>query len=126
MMNQYVLFEHIPHPRPRRANDAQVRKANGQFLAARRAVKLWQENAMVALRRFLDHHVRPDPIGEFTFEEFRLYCAMRDMEEPKSLNAWGSLPAAARRAGLCAWTGRVKPAIRPASHGRLIKIWRLI
>lgn len=108
-------------PRPA-SQTAALRKSNGQFLAARRAGKLWQENAIVALRKYLGA-IQSMNVPTFTFEDFRTYCEIEGMPEPASLCAWGALPSVACKLGLCQWTGTVRAAVRPASHGRLIKVW---
>ena len=104
---------------------ASLRKSNGQFLALRRAGKQWMENTMVALPVFLAT-LKAAHTDTFTFEEFRVFCTMRNMAEPHSPCAWGAVPAAACRAGLCVWTERVQPAVLAASHNRIIKVWKAL
>lgn len=123
-MNQLAFFDPAPVRQPRRFSESgRVRKSNGQFLAAKRAGKLWQVNALLALQKFIVS-AKEKASGEFTFEEFRLHCAVNDLPEPESFNAWGALPTAACRLGLCEWTGRVTTAVRASAHARLIKVWR--
>jgi len=123
-IEQFSLFGASKFIQPRSPSEsASLRKSNGQFLAARKAGKLWQENALVALERFI-RVSQGDVTGDFTFEDFRTWCQVQSMLEPDSLCAWGALPAVACKRGMCEWTGRVTTATRPASHGRLIKVWR--
>ena len=108
-------------------SEATVRKSNGQFLAAKRAGKVWQESTLDALDRFIAE-MKDKCKGnlsqvQFTFEEFRIYCEVRGMPAPASLNAWGSLPSIAARKGWCRWSGGVRCAIRAESHGRILKVW---
>lgn len=126
-MNQLDIFGEPTFRQPRRRPDmeARVRKSNGQFLAAKRAGKLWQVNALLELQRFIAR-VKANASGEFTFEEFRLHCAVVDLPEPVSVNAWGALPTAACKLGLCEWSGRFAAAVRPESHNRYIKVWRAV
>lgn len=104
------------------SQSAQQLKDAGQQLALSNAGKIWQIAVMFWLGIFLEH-IKGNGHSEFTFEEFRVFCNMNELPEPVSLNAWGSLPRIAARKGLCRWTGRVKPAVRKASHGRIIKVW---
>lgn len=124
-IEQPGLFAELPAPRPRRPRhpEGELRKANGQFLAIKRAGQLWQENALVALRKFLKtvHGRAITPV--FTFEEFRVYCEIEGMTPPASFNAWGALPKVAVKAGLIAWTGGYVKAVRAEAHARPIKLW---
>lgn len=127
-IEQFALFGESDFRQRRKASEtARLRKLNGQFLAEKKAGKLWQENALILLRKFIKHVVRGNCVEQpFTFEDFRLYAESSGMPAPRSLNAWGALPSAACRALICTWTGNVKPANRPESHARLIKVWRAL
>lgn len=103
-------------------NISRFRMIKGQILAAKRAGKEWQDNAMFMLRLFLKT-ARLNFDCKFTFEEFRLFCESHDMPAPRSLNAWGGLPSRACKEGLCEWAGTYAHATRPASHNRIIKVW---
>lgn len=124
-IQQFALFDGFAMSQPRQRTQpsiARLRMINGQFLATKRAGQQWQSNAIIMLRRFLKT-VRASLTCEFTFEEFRLFCELYDMPAPRSLNAWGALPARACREGLCEWSGGIARATRPASHNRIIKVW---
>lgn len=100
--------------------NAADRKKEGQQLSLLRSGPEWTTQAMVMLNRFLDQ--RP---GDFTFEQFRVWATESGfLDEPASVNAWGSLPRIAKSARLIEYTGRVTEAERPESHGRLIRKWR--
>lgn len=114
-MNQLAFFGDVHQPRHR---SALARKSNGQWLALKRAGKLWIEDTLCDLERFLKSHE-----GDFTFEQFRLWCLVHERKQPESVNAWGALTRVAFHRGICKWTGRVAQAKRPASHARLIKVW---
>lgn len=109
----------------------QARKTNGQFRAAGRAGSFWLALAMDKFETFLKA-VRAEQRGarsvdqgfEFTFEGFRVWAESNGLPPPASLNAWGALPSAAKRAGLCESTGRADTAKRAESHGRLVRVWR--
>lgn len=120
---QFGLFAEIP-TLPRRApRSAALRKANGQFLAKKRAGNLWQENTLVALAAFLKGLKSRSAAPVFTFEEFRVYCEASGHAQPRHLNAWGVIPAIAVGRGMVAWTGGYTQAVRAESHGRIIKTW---
>ena len=129
---QHALFDATPQPRRRtRPPSALTRKSNGQWLAAAMAGQKWAEDAMLALGRFFLHLRRTSVHAAssevlFTFEQFRIYCAVHRLPEPASVNAWGSLPRRAVAAGLCRWSGSVATGTRPESHGRLLKVWEVV
>lgn len=115
-------------PSPAHHANGQQRKIDGQFSAAKNAGQRWLENVLIALRRYIDTEVRSAPaVNTFTFENFRLWCAVRKVvEEPKHLNAWGAVPSMAFRAGMCRWTGQFTVAQREEAHCRYIKVWEAL
>lgn len=122
-VEQLSFFDARPSGQPRRhTSEAALRKSNGQFLALKRAGKVWHDNAMMELEKYLKK-IKGNKVNSFTFEDFRLHCEVQGLSEPASLNAWGAIPNSARRAGLCAWSGGFQQATRPASHSRFIKTW---
>lgn len=127
-IEQFGLFGESDFRQRRKPSaTARMRKLNGQFHAEKKAGKLWQENALVLLRRFIKTAVVGNATAQpFTFEEFRLYAEANGLPAPRSVNAWGALPAAACKQMICEWTGGVKTANRPESHARLIKVWRAL
>lgn len=100
---------------------AQQLKEIGQDRALQAAGQMWSDQAIGYLRRFVKTLDR----DQFTFDEFRAWALERGLDEPYSLNAWGSLPKIAEREDICVSTGRAVPARRPASHGRLVRVWRI-
>ena len=97
------------------------RQHYGQQLAITKAGIDWQSEALSALRAYLV--IRGDG-AEFTLEDFRVWAESTGVIfPPASINAWGSVPKAAVRAGICRPTGKVKKAQRPESHARLIRVW---
>jgi hypothetical protein len=107
--------------------NAHDRKASGQQLAANKAGQRWRLQALSALAVYLSYlrdlsgrHSAPT----FTFDAFRSWSEINGrLAPPNSLNAWGALPAAAVRIGLCTDTGRAVQAQRELSHARLVKLW---
>ena len=131
-MRQQSLFDAAPTVRPTRqpaldqpAVNAHDRKANGQLLAANKAGERWRLQALSALAEYLAY--LRDLAGHaptFTFDAFRSWSEINGrLAPPVSLNAWGPLPAAAVRIGLCMDTGRAVQAQRELSHARLVKLW---
>lgn len=127
-VEQFGLFGESDFRQRRRPSaTARMRKINGQFHAEKKAGKVWQENAIILLCKFIKTVVMSRAVcSDFTFEDFRLYAESNGLSKPRSLNAWGALPSAACRQSICEWTGRVSVANRPESHARLIKVWRAI
>lgn len=99
---------------------ARLRKERGQLVALQSAGPTWLALVLAHLPAFLVEMKG----AEFTFEQFRNHCETQGVPAPKSCNAWGSVPKVARKAGLVAFTGEARNATRPASHARLIKVWR--
>ena len=135
MHSQSSLFDlPLTTPRQRRrsesSGEARTRKMNGQFAAANKAGSLWMELALDKLRLFLRERKAEAASGigqpEFTFEEFRVRSEIESWPLPSSVNAWGALPSAAARKGLCKFTGRAVEAKRAESHGRLVKVWLVL
>lgn len=109
------------------AKTAADRRDAGQQLSILRSGPEWVEAAMFALRRYIDCRRRTQAGDEFTFEQFRTWSVeMGLLDEPASLNSWGMLPRIAARRGIVEYTGRVREARRPASHARMIRIWRAL
>lgn len=103
--------------------EAVYRKEIGQQLAITKAGEDWKSEALAALRAYIA--IRKASGGtDFTFENFRVWAEQNGaIFPPASVNAWGSLPRSAVKAGICLPTGRVCKAHRPSSHSRLIRIW---
>jgi hypothetical protein len=99
---------------------ARQRKERGQLAALQSAGPDWLALVLARLPAFL---VKVNG-ADFTFEQFRNHCEAEKVPAPKSVNAWGSVPKVARKAGLVVFTGEVRNTTRPASHARLIKVWR--
>lgn len=116
--------------RIRREAPAVERKKNGQWLSSKKAGEKWMHQALAALTAFIEglrKASRDQCDVTFTFDAFRAhFVETLGNEEPASLNAWGSLPRAACKAGICEWTGTVDHARRSASHARLVKVWRAL
>lgn len=129
-MQPMPLFEDIEDmpglPRRRPPSEATRRKANGQFLAERKASSVWQEDSLSLLRRYIDSLRAVTSAPLFTFEGFRVYAELGGHPAPASLNAWGSVPRAACRDRICIWSGQVSSGARAESHGRLLKVWRAL
>ena len=108
-----------------RIGTATERKRMGQDLAEVKAGREWQQEALVQLKSWL---AIQDGWGcdigpVFTFDQFR---ESGFAPEPVSVNAWGTLPRAAVKAGICRATDRTVSAHRPESHGRLVRLWRAL
>jgi hypothetical protein len=131
-MQSTDLFGVVPKVRRQPAMplgvEARDRKRNGQFRAMKRAGQQWASKALDMLAEWLAERQRngTGATVDFTFEDFRLFAEGNRLPAPASLNAWGALPTAAKKLGLCAQTGRAEAAKRPESHGRLINVWRAL
>lgn len=77
----------------------------------------WQEFAMAYLQ------VVANQEETFTIESVRAYCAAFDDIQPKHQNAWGALFRKASQLGIIKHVGYRKSQ-RPASHGRVVAVWR--
>jgi hypothetical protein len=99
-------------------------KARGQAKVAS-AAQEWRDRAIAGLRRWLN--VRAMYFGTvptFTMDEFRdSTTAGMFVGEPPHVNAWGTLPQAAVKAGLIAPTSNYRKATRPEAHARMVKVW---
>lgn len=102
---------------------AEAMRDTGQQMALFKAGPEWSAQAIHFLRLFLTEHVAAGE-DEFTFEQFRLHAEQCGLKAPASLNAWGALPRIAIAAGICQPTSKVVKASRPASHARMIRVWR--
>lgn len=100
------------------------RRDNGQQRALWKAGNPWVEQALNSLRLFLCDRM-DDGCELFTFEQFRIYAEEQGLPEPASINAWGALTKSAVAAGLCKATDQFIKANRPASHARMIRVWRV-
>lgn len=100
------------------------RKEYGQDLAAMKAGSAWINKALDYLRIFINDRM-DDGCELFTFEQFRIFAEQAGLEEPASINAWGALTKSAQKAGLCKGTDSFIRAGRPASHARMIRVWRV-
>lgn len=102
---------------------AKTRKEAGQQLAMFNS-GLWRETVLDLLRRFAKAR-RNNGIPDFTMDHFRSWAETHtQLKAPHSLNAWGALPRLAMKAGIIKPTGMIDTAKRPASHGRLVRVWR--
>ena len=109
------------------AKTAAERRDAGQQLSMLRSGSDWIESAISALGRYVESRRRNNLDDEFTFEQFRTWAVGTGLlDEPASLNTWGSLPKVAARRKIVEYTGRVREARRPASHARMIRIWRAL
>jgi hypothetical protein len=95
------------------ANEAERRKRIGKMLAAD-----GRGHLLHAARGFAAAiaSVR----GEVTSDDVAAIMSENELDYSDLGNAAGSVFD-----GHFAWTGRVVPSARPASHGRLIRVWRL-
>lgn len=97
----------------------QALKSLGQAQALDRAGNEWTIRTLKALRDFCADRKRQGR-PRFIMEEFR---ATREHDSPASVNAWGSLPALAARAGIIRDTGGFEHAQRASARSRFVKVW---
>jgi len=96
-------------------------KVIGQTRARQSAGSEWLSAALHELHKWLrDLHQAGH--NKITMDDFRQAGCVA---EPRSANAWGSLPKAAVRAGLLSPTSRSAPAKRPSAHARRVRLWRI-
>jgi hypothetical protein len=62
--------------------------------------------------------------AEFRFEQFREWALNTELlPEPKSANAWGSIPRIAVGMGLIAATGKYEKATALKTHSHPVQVW---
>lgn len=96
-------------------------KNEGMRKARKRAGSPWLATTLTLFKEFcLEAYIAGKPT--VTTEDFR---KLNVAPEPKSDNAWGSLPAAACKAGFLAKTSMTTVATRPFAHGRVVRLWHI-
>jgi hypothetical protein len=97
------------------------RKAEGQAQAKKRAGSEWLADSLFWLGLWVRSR-REAGETEINFDQFR---SSHLPDEPPNVNAWGSLPKAAVRAGLITPTDRVAKAQRPTAQARTVRVWAI-